>query len=206
MSNEIMGQILPDSSLGYVISTYSENQKYKNFVEIGTWRGGGSTKCFFEGFKKRTDDFRFISIEANSEMYNSAINLWSDHLGDNFKILHGKIVEIENLFTADEILKEQDFHSDWINWLHQDLIAMSHCQNVVNQLPEKIDVTLLDGGEFSSFAEYEALKERTQVFILDDTKVLKNRRVRQELIVDPSWNCLIDRQDERNGYSVFSKG
>ena len=42
-----------------IIYDIAKNNNYKTYLEIGTWNGLGSTRCFVEGFKNRTTDFVF---------------------------------------------------------------------------------------------------------------------------------------------------
>jgi predicted O-methyltransferase YrrM len=66
------GQIKYNSSMGQVISQYANDTRFTNFLEIGTWNGGGSTYCFAKGFEARVERFRFVSLEINEEMFNEA--------------------------------------------------------------------------------------------------------------------------------------
>ena len=45
-----------------------------------------------------------------------------------------------------------------------------------------------------------------KVICLDDShRAVKNRRVREELMVSNEWRMLVDQPDERNGWSVFCR-
>lgn len=204
MSN-VNGQINIETNLGKIISYLASSECYKNYLEIGTWKGGGSTKCFADEILKR-NDVKFISLESNKNMFDEALKLWNHKISDNFMILHGRIVEPEDLCTEEEIIKEKDFSVQWIDWLKQDLNSLKTCKNIVDILPSVLDVVLLDGGEFSSYSEFKILSEKTNIFILDDTNVLKNRKTRKILLEDQeNWKCLFDVKNERNGYSVFCR-
>lgn len=52
-SNNNVGQIAREHDIGKIIYNYATDNKFVNFLEIGTWNGLGSTKCFIEGFKNR---------------------------------------------------------------------------------------------------------------------------------------------------------
>jgi beta-glucosidase/6-phospho-beta-glucosidase/beta-galactosidase len=64
---------------------------------------------------------------------------------------------------------------------------------------------LLDGGEFSSYAEYVALKDRVvKWLILDDVNVRKNCRVLKEAIESGDFTQ-VWKSNERNGTAILVK-
>lgn len=77
--------------------------------------------------------------------------------------------------------------------------------DVLDQLPERIDLLLLDGDDLSTDAEWDALKDRTSVVALDDTRERKNRRQRDLLSRDPDWRFLVDILHERNGWMIAAR-
>ena len=58
-SQNNIGQINLDSNIGLLLRDLASNEKYNTILEIGTWNGLGSTKCFIEGFKFRNTPFIF---------------------------------------------------------------------------------------------------------------------------------------------------
>ena len=72
-----IGQITLTTEFGNEIKKISENNIYKTFLEIGTWNGHGSTKCFYEGLKNR-DKFEFYSLEINEEKFKYASKLYKN--------------------------------------------------------------------------------------------------------------------------------
>jgi len=59
----VPGQIVPQGEVGQlIIKTIQE--PLKNIVEIGTWNGLGSTKCFLLGLQ---DSTQFYTLESNEE-------------------------------------------------------------------------------------------------------------------------------------------
>ena len=86
-------------------------------------------------------------------------------------------------------------------WRNEDVENCKKSKNVLDIIPEKIDLLILDGGEFSGLSEYEKLKDRSVYFILDDTNVIKNYEV-ANLIRNSSEFHVLHDSDERNGYLV----
>jgi len=76
------------------------------------------------------------------------------------------------------------------------------CPNILPQIPDQIDLLILDGGEFSTYAEWVVLKDRSKIIMLDDTKVLKCKQIVTESLADPTYHLLME-SDERNGFHVF---
>ena len=62
---------------------------------------------------------------------------------------------------------------------------------------------VLDGGEFSGYADWETLKKKNPIVVaLDDTIVMKNAKVYEELLKDASWEKK-HGNDERHGWAIF---
>jgi hypothetical protein len=155
------GQICEDD-FSKDISAYASNPQFKTFLEIGTWNGLGSTKAFADGFKTRTDDYVFYSLECNSDKsaaaaklydYNNKIHIlneviWNEEPSDFYKIFPQVL--------TDSLLK---------HWNTVDLINMKKCNLFLNRpnLPEVFDVVLLDGGEFTTYYEFQILKNRCKI-------------------------------------------
>ena len=78
-------------------------------------------------------------------------------------------------------------------------------ENVLNQMPSKIDLLILDGGEFSSLSEFKKLKDRTTYFVLDDTLLIKNNEVADIMRNDSNYQILYDNTSDRNGFLISKK-
>jgi hypothetical protein len=169
-----------------------------NIVEIGTWNGMGSTRCILEGLKNKSN-YIFKSYECSKEMYHEAIDNNCHYICDKFKIINGKIVDerdISDWFDVRELNSEQK------SWMKTDIERMSSVENVFDTIPSNIDLLVLDGGEFSTYKEWLALKDRTKYIVLDDTLTLKSKKIRQEIIDNKDYHVIDDCLKERNGYLV----
>ena len=77
--------------------------------------------------------------------------------------------------------------------------------NVLSSVPREIHLLLLDGGEFSTFAEFQELVPRVTGWIaLDDTKVRKCRKIVESLDSGEDFR-LIFNSDERNGVAIYRR-
>lgn len=207
------GQIGRDSDFGKKIYELCKLEHVNTIVEIGTWNGQGSTKCVMDALiEKITEKTEFYSLEANKEMYEKAKIYWDNFLSlrnfiikEKIILLHGKIIEKNDLMSIEELKKLVDYDSRWDIWLEEDKKSLDSCKNVLKQIPEKIDLLILDGGEFSTLAEFKILGKRSKYIACDDTRMLKCREIRNILLKDEQHVCLVDNQNERNGFSIFKK-
>lgn len=191
------GQMLETTERGRILIEVLKSTKPKNIVEIGTWKGLGSTKCIIDSIDKSSN---FISIESNYNFHNLAKNNLTNYL-DKVNLLYGTIVTDKdvNEFVSDKNLTEEQK-----KWLSEDLENLSKCENIIESIPLEIDFLLLDGGEFSTYSEWQILKSRTKMVALDDIIELKTKQIYEELINDDNYELVIETPDG-NGFCVFIK-
>ena len=198
----ILGQIELGTSFGNMLYDLClRKTEIKTVVEIGTWHGMGSTKCLLQGLiDSQKSDVSFISIEANRKMYDVAVNCWTGILPPWAKLIHGRVVEVEDLDNTN--LGYQ--HPDESIWFEEDKTAMLSCPNVIDDLPSKIDLLFLDGGEYSTHAEFLKLKNRASLILLDDTTARKCKTIRETVLSDTeTYTVLFDDTGYRGGVMGF---
>jgi len=203
------GQINRGDFFGDQIFNLSSVEQFENFVEVGTWNGQGSTKCFMDAILYRNDISKLYTVEANIKFYEEAKSYWQPLLSLNripyekIEMLYGRIIEADQLITIDEIKNHKIFNKHpWLEWRERNVSEYQMCENVTKKLPETIDVLLLDGGQFSTLAEWETLKNRTKVILLDDTTTFKTEKIRNELIENNNWKVVFDNLNYRNGIFI----
>ena len=194
-----------NSDFGKNIAALS--QISETVVEIGTWNGCGSTRCVIAGMEANLlSDKRFISIELVKEMYDQAIT----NVPENgyTKLLNGTIIEPKDLdwFDVEEHLAScKDVERQHFElYYEKEVEAIQNATNLLDQLPEQIDLLILDGGEYSTYPEWQILKSRTSIVALDDTHLLKTKKIQQEITNDSEW-CMFWKSDSRNGCSIWRK-
>lgn len=198
----ILGQIELGTPFGNILYDLCKNDtNIKTVVEIGTWHGMGSTKCLLQGLiDSGKKDATFISIEANKKMYDVAVNCWKGILPSWAKLVHGRVVDVTELDSTN--LGYQ--HPDEPIWFEEDKAAMLSCPNVIDDLPSKIDLLFLDGGEYSTHAEFLRLKDRASVIMLDDTTARKCKTIRQIVLSEPeNYTVILDDTSYRGGVMGF---
>jgi len=182
----MQGQInFEDNKLGQRIVDLVKLKEISTIVEIGTWNGLGTTRCVLHGLKQSNKaDYLFISVECNKTMYIEALKNNANNICDNIIFKLGRLVEaqeIDSWFDISTLSQEQQ------SWLAQDKIWLNEVPCILNDLPDKIDLLILDGGEFSTYLEWRLLKDRVKYVALDDTMVLKCSRIRNEVLNDKNF-------------------
>lgn len=195
------GQINPDSSFGKAIMAIAADPAYQTFLDIGTWNGMGTTRCLVLATKGRPDTMIY-SIEANRDMFNSAVANWSTNQPSNLKLLYGKLsTEMLSYTNITNSPKFKDVESHFM--LHYGQETYDFLNAPLVDLPAQIDVAILDGGEFCGRGDLSRVVElNPKVIALDDTRCMKNSTNLQLLSNHPDWK-LIEKSDDRNGWAIF---
>ena len=202
--NHNLGQICNDE-FSNDIQSYASNPANKTFLEIGTWNGLGSTKSFANGFARRHngEDYLFYSLECNADKCADAAKLYAA----NPKI-HILNEVIWNQEPADfyEVFPQCASNPTFRKWHEVDMLNMQKCAVFLDRpdLPAVFDVLLLDGGEFTTYYEFQLLKNRCKILMLDDVNVDKCAKIVQEIRGDPNWHIL-KHVNVRNGYLIAER-
>jgi len=185
------------------IAKYASDVKYTTFLEIGTWNGMGSTKAFAKAFSKRRDDYVFYSLECNEEKSQLAARLYD--WNDRMHILN-EVVWNEEPADFYKVFPQCLSDGMYKHWNQVDMLNMKRCPLFLTrpELPARFDVVLLDGGEFTTYYDFQALKGRCKILMLDDVLVDKCKLIVREIESDPSWRILT-RGDTRNGFLIAEK-
>lgn len=190
------GQIRPDSSLGRWLQLLSADPEVKRIVEIGAWRGGGSTEILRRQIE-HDQQTRLQSLEASKAMFNEAQKRHED--AQQVELIWGSVCSIEDL-------DRQDLSDLEKQWLLADETNLLACPNVTHRLFSEIDLLVLDGGEFSTYSEWQILQSRvTKWVVLDDTLTRKSARIVAEIDEPESCFRLVWHSTERNGTAVLMR-
>jgi hypothetical protein len=195
------GQISNDR-FSEVIKKYAKDLSNKTFLEIGTWNGLGSTKQFVDMLKTRNDEYIFYSLECNSDKCNDAKKLYVSE--DKVHILNEVLFNDEpNNFH--EIFPQCISNEMYKEWHRVDMGNMKKCNIFLERtdLPKIFDVVLLDGGEFTTYFEYQLIKDRCRYLLLDDINVAKCTKIVEEIKSEPTkWEVIEENRYTRNGFLV----
>ena len=200
--NNTTGQMSPYNLVGKIIIDYVKQNDLKNIVEIGTWNGLGSTRCFLLALQGNSTT-NFFTLETNEEKVQIAKNNLISLISKNCNFLWGSILKSSDIQNIEQIFPELITNSEFRRWNSLDIQNINLSPNVLDKIPDTIDFLLLDGGEFTTYYEFLILFPRCTKFIaLDDVNVSKCREIRRILQLDPNWEeiCHIN---EHNGFSLF---
>jgi hypothetical protein len=195
-----IGQVSMDSALGRALFSMAKSPKNRTFLEIGTWNGRGSTHCIVEGLKARAPGAPepvFYSLECNAEKVAMAQELYKDI---SYVHILNEVLLTEMPADMKVMFPELLTNPTAQYWNQVDFDNMRGKPMFLERadLPPVFDVVLLDGGEYTTWYEYLALKNRCRVLALDDTNVAKCRKIVWEVIDDPGWKVILN-SNERNG-------
>lgn len=199
-------QIGRGQPFGDLIYEYVIKQDIVNIVDVGMGGGLGTTKIIYDAIvesKKR--NYNVSAIEVYTPWYEIAVSRLPKL--ENFNLLNGYITrrmmrphELHDKFFTGYTKKEA------IRWYDFFTKEMSMVNNISDKLPEKIDLIILDGGTFSSYYEFQLLKDRCKYFFLDDTNDIKNIFVLEEMISQPeTYTILKQDNSDRNGWAIVEK-
>jgi len=194
---ELQGQILMSSERCELITKVIQEHNCQKIVEIGTWKGMGSTLCILKSIDSTSE---FITLESNKTFYDIAKNNL-ESFQDKVRMIYGTIVSIDEV---NDYVSNLNLDKERQTWLNEDLHNLELCPNVLNKIFPEIDFLLLDGGEFSTYKEWEKLKSRTSIVALDDIREIKTKQIYLELSEDNNYE-LIGSTYEGNGFCVFIK-
>lgn len=194
-----VGQINLGTRVGNLIKIFAAESNFKTFLEVGTWNGLGTTRCFIEGLKNRTDSYKFYSLECNAEKSILAAQLYANI--PNAHILNETLIGVDDIKDANTI-----FPNLIEKWHRIDMDNLKVCKNFFDRsdLPTTFDVILLDGGEYTTYFEFLKIKNKCRVLMLDDTKTDKCTKIVEILKADKDWRMLYE-DHERNGFCIFEK-
>ena len=191
------GQVQPADRLGEWIHLLSSEDAVHKIVEIGTWKGLGTTLIVANAIAQR-DNVSFVSLEANRNFHDTAVKNLRKKRVYGVNLIWGSIISSEDLDSS-ELTAEEKL------WLEQDLSALESCPDVKHLVPDEIDLLILDGGEFSTWSEFNWLLPRVRRFIvLDDTRVRKSKKA-DRYLESSSQFVRVGHVADRNGLSVWTK-
>jgi hypothetical protein len=199
-----VGQIGLDTLIGKYLYDYAQNPLLYNYLEIGTWNGLGSTRCIIDGLLSRNNtNYKFYSLECNPDKVKLAQEYYKNI--ENVYILNE--VLLNNMPSdIEEIFPELKINEKYKFWNKVDFDNMKDKLLFFNRtdLPEIFDIILLDGGEFTTYYEYQIIKNRCRILILDDTNVNKCAKIVQDIKSHPEKWSIVSESNERNGTLIVS--
>lgn len=197
------GQINKGTTLGDILFGLAQDTSMKNYLEVGTWNGMGSTRCFATGIARRPEaDAKFWSLECNPDKVAAARKMYKQ---TNIHILHevlSKPLQADILQKMPEIQKSKDY----MRWLHIDMKNIEGASLFLerNDIPAVFDFVLLDGGEFTTFYDFLAIKDSFKNMIVDNVSTFKGSFIKKYVLEHADKYEILMDHPERNGF-IFIK-
>lgn len=199
------GQITPNTGAGQLIIQTLQTNPVATVVDIGTWNGMGSTACCLIGLQGRAD-VQLLSFEVNREKHQIALVNCAPLMAGvpGAELIWGSLIRTEELEVESITELFPDLaRPECIEWHAVDMANTRQAPYVLDRLPPSLDFVIFDGGEFTTYFEFQRIRERCRMFIaLDDVHSAKCARIRAELQADPRWTETV-YLGERNGFSLF---
>lgn len=202
-----MAEITLNTQLGAGLYTFVKTTKLDNIVEIGGWDGRGSTLCMFKAIKElENKHINLYSIELQTDRHTQARQFYAEHINDGYRII------LLNGIISDALSAEKytgahlnEFNSqqgkNFRAWYSDNIKKINDSRNVLDMLPKSIDLLVLDGGEYTTYSEWGLLKDKCHYIALDDTRKLKCKYIKQE-ILDMPHKIILDATDRNGGLIV----
>lgn len=204
-----MGQINLDCEFGRLLYKYSSDPSIKNICEVGSWNGQGSTKCIMDGILKNNPNAMLYSYEASHEFYSKSVTFWNN-IPSQLKLIYGTLHR--TIMTKEDVRNHPLFNSsayeavriNFDKYYDNDVENMKKCNVVTDVLPEKLDMVVLDAGEWTSFGDWNALKDKSpNIVALDDTNVIKNYYLLRHLV--SNGFKVLHSGNDRNGWAILQR-
>lgn len=192
-------------------------------LEIGSSSGEGSTKAIFDSLAKiphaqKQIHCMEISRERHEKLSNYLRNDQRFHAHRMSSVLITDFPRFEDVKRFHSSCKTNlsKVHIDTVESWHRkdiqflvenpDLIPNKSISGI-NWIKQKykinfFDFVIIDGGEFTGFAEYEYIRGARYI-ALDDTNTYKNWLARKTLLEDRTYKLVDESFTERNGWAVF---
>lgn len=206
-----------------LIGKISSQSDVVTILEIGSSSGEGSTKAIFDSlapipYAKKKIHCMEISRERHEKLSNYLQSDARFHAHRMSSVLIADFPRFEDIKHFHSLYKTNlsKIHIATVeSWYRKDIqylvdnpdLFPNESISGINWIKQKFkinlfDFVIIDGGEFTGFAEYEYLRGARYI-ALDDTNTYKNWQVRKSLIENKSYKLIDESLKERNGWAVF---
>ena len=201
--DQAMGQIKISSPFGKKINELAKDKRYKNFLEIGSCCGLGTTKCLLDSIILREDESNLTSYESNFAYYSITNNYWNKFFeifnipSYKLNLIYGSIIsynELDSNYVTDSGHTKETYDYN-LDIKKAPIIPMD----------TPVDVLCLDGGHFSTICEWNKFKKKIKVIILDDTKTSKTNDILREIESSNKKWKIIYKSEQRSGEIIAEK-
>lgn len=226
LNRRILPEIL-DDEFSRILTQLAARSDIKTIIEIGSSSGDGSTKSIVEGINRKAiagatlfcmeiskprfealsshyRDSKFVKVYRQSSVnlseFPSSLEVSQFYLTKNtnlnkyrlFRVLQWLYEDKNYLRENQTLLSEKLFGINGIQKIKQD-------NGIVD-----FDLALIDGSEFTGYAELTHLRN-SKIIAIDDVNSFKGWACFHELQSDARYQLISDNWNVRNGFSVFER-
>lgn len=220
-THQCEGQVQVKDRLSWQL--YQLARKAQGVLEVGTWRGCGSTLILAKGLMdqgtQRAGTSRLQTLEVNQLRAMQARQMLADLPVVN--VSGAPAGASDEMYPLAQVKKgtlppglHHKYRKEYIKWWHAERsdakkLEAAGIRPAIEDLcaSNYIDVAFLDGGEFFGLADlHMALRHCPELryIALDDTQTFKNHPAMQELL-RLGWKLCVASTAERHGWAIFSK-
>jgi hypothetical protein len=226
LNHRIIPEIL-DDEFSRILTQLAARPDIKTIIEIGSSSGDGSTKALVEGIKKNTiSGSALYCMEISEPRFKALLSHYKDipfvkiyrqssvnlsEFPSFFEVSKFYVTTPTNL-NKYRLLKVLQWLFEDKNYLKQNKTllpgkysGMNGIQRIKNEHNiVDFDLALIDGSEFTGYAELIHLRN-SKVIAIDDVNSFKGWACFHELQKDSQYQLLFNNWNVRNGFSVFER-
>jgi hypothetical protein len=202
-----LGEINIYTPAGHAImSIVQQDPEIEKVLDIGSYTGLGTTLCVIMGAMARPiyKPVSILSLETNAKHLEASQKNWETRPGKEMvQFCRARVAK--SMMTYEEI-KAHPVFDQWM--VHFDQWHRSDITNFIEspfiEINSKVDLVIIDGGEYCGFQDYMAIKACNPKYImLDDINTMKTDRVLEDAL--QSGYSLIYRTEDRNGFAILKR-
>ncbi|MBW4509247.1 MAG: FkbM family methyltransferase [Scytonematopsis contorta HA4267-MV1] len=217
--NHLIPAEIKNDELYNILNRIATKENIKTFLEIGSSSGEGSTEALVTGLRQNKNQPMLFCMEISTTRFAA---LQKNYENDSFvKCYNVSSVsldkfpnekEIVNFYTSNQTNLNLYPLTQVLGWLQQDIDYVKNSGVTVNGIKkikednniDDFDFVLIDGSEFTGFAELEEVYG-AKFICLDDINTFKNYQNHYKLLSDTNYVKIAENRFLRNGYSIFQK-
>jgi hypothetical protein len=208
-----------DDPFADLIRTTAAKPDVLTVLEIGSSSGAGSTRSLVEGLSRKPGA-RLYCLELSEPRFKELEERYRSL--DWVDCINASSVTTDGFPSEEEVANFVEAHggsdlygdpvAEVVRWLRMDKAYLERFAGTPTGIEQAIDrnggrefdLVLIDGSEFTGYAELDAVYGARYV-LLDDTRTFKNHASRRRLLSDPDYRLVAEDLGWRNGYAAFSR-
>ena len=218
-SEQLIPPEIIDDAFYSALQWLAAHEPLHHILEIGSSAGAGSTKALVRGVllnpfrpalycmeisKTRfallknaygsLDFVKMYNVSSVPEEHYPSDGMITDFYQKNRTALNQYPIDMVLGWKSEGLryLRESGVQQDGIGLIKAD-------NNIAN-----FDLVLIDGGEFTGFAEFQEVYG-ANIICMDDVNTFKCYRAREELLANENYELVLEDFATRNGFSIFMR-